>query len=174
MKKGLVTIITGSGKGKTTSSIGMAIRAASQGKNVFMAFFLKSNKFDHGEFKALPNIPNITFKNYGQGGFIDDDQVTQDHRDRAHKALTDVRKAMTEGSYDMVILDEINVVVSKRMIDIDRVIDFVNNKPPETELILTGRHADPKLVEIADTVSEFLMIKHPHSSGQKARWGIDY
>ena len=76
IKKGLVTIITGSGKGKTTSGIGRAVAAAGDGKRVFLGFFLKGRQFDHGEFKGLQNFPNITFENYGQGSFILQDSWT--------------------------------------------------------------------------------------------------
>jgi cob(I)alamin adenosyltransferase len=174
MNKSLVTVLTGSGKGKTTSGIGMAMGAASQNKKVFMAFFLKDDRFDQGEFKALRHVPGITYKIYGQGDFINNDQVNQTHRDWAYKALTDVRKMMIKSKFDMVILDEINVVVSMKMMDVDILMDFINSKPPKTELVLTGRDADSKIIEIADAVSEFLMIKHPYNTGQKARKGIDY
>ena len=174
MKKGLVTIITGSGKGKTTSGIGIAIAAASEGKRVFIGFFLKGGQFDHGEFKALQNVPNITFENYGQGGFIDVENITNDHRLQTFQALTSIQESMVKGDYDMVVLDEINMTVAKGIIDIETLVDFIDSKPSEVDLVLTGRKADPRLIEIADKVSEFLMIKHPYSTGQKARKGIDY
>ena len=174
MKRGLITVITGNGKGKTTSAIGRAIDAVDRGLKVFIAFFLKGKKFDHGEFKTLARIPGITFKSYGNEGWIEDSINDVEFNNRAQQAMNDAREAMLRDEYGMIILDEINVITANDIISTDTLINFIKSKPPTTELILTGQKADKRVIELADSVYEYLMIKHPFTVGQKARKGIDY
>ena len=174
MKEGLTTVITGDGKGKTTSAIGMAIDAVARGLKVYIAFFLKGELYEHGEFKSLSRIPGITFKTYGRKGWVTNKNDNGEYREKALQGLNDARKAMLHGGYDMIVLDEVNGLISMDIISRDSMVDFIKSKPPATELILTGRKADPRVIELADSVSEYVMIKHPFNMGQKARKGIDY
>lgn len=174
LEKGLVNIFTGHGKGKTSAAIGTAVRAAGHGLKVYMVFMMKANEaFDHGEFKILKALPNVTIDTFGQRGWAKRGNVKPEHREQAQKALNAAVAAMNDG-YDLVILDEINGAIASSLVDLEEVVKLVENKPENVELVLTGRYADPKLVQMADLVSEVLMIKHPLNEGIRARKGIDY
>ncbi len=174
LKQGLVSIFTGEGKGKTTAAIGTAVRAAGHGLKVFIVFFMKGKDYVHGEAEALSKLDNITLVSFGQRGWVDKDNVTAEDKEQAKSALAAATEAVASGKYDLVILDEVNIALNYRLIEADDVIKLINEKPKGVELILTGRYAEPRLVQIADLVTEMLMIKHPFSRGIKARRGIDY
>jgi cob(I)alamin adenosyltransferase len=175
LETGLVSIFTGQGKGKTSAAIGIAIRAAGHGLRVYMVFMMKANEiFEHGEFKILKNLPNVTVETFGYRGWSRKGNITPEHQLQAARALEAAEKAMTSGDYDVIVLDEINHAVAGGLIDIEKVINLIKSKPPCVEVILTGRNADPRLVAMADLVSEILMIKHPFNEGVHARKGIDY
>jgi cob(I)alamin adenosyltransferase len=174
LDKGLVSILTGAGKGKTTSAIGTVIRAVGHGLRAYVVFFAKGEKFEHGEFNVLANLSNVTMANFGRRGWIAKGQTTPEQREQAHQAIEAAHQAMLSGEYDLVVLDEINIAISAKLIEVDEIVRLIEEKPPNVELILTGRDADPRLVKMADLVSEILMIKHPFTEGVKARKGIDY
>jgi cob(I)alamin adenosyltransferase len=174
LDKGLVSILTGAGKGKTTAAIGTVIRAVGHGLRAYVVFFAKGDKFEHGEFKVLADLPNVTMASFGQRGWIAKGRTTPEQKEQARQALAAARSAMLSGEYDLVVLDEINIAISSELIDLNEMIGFIEQKPPNVELILTGRDADPRLVKMADLVSEILMIKHPFTEGVKARKGIEY
>ena len=171
---GLVSIFTGDGKGKTSAAIGTVIRAAGHGLRVFVVFFMKGRDYVHGEFAILSKLPNVTVAIFGQRGWVDKDEVKPEHKEQAGLALASAREAILSGSYDLVVLDEVNVAIASNLVELDEVVRLINDKPQNVELILTGRCADPKLVQRADLVTEMLMIKHPYAKGIKARKGIDY
>jgi len=100
--------------------------------------------------------------------------VKPEEKEQAQRALDAARKAMLGGEYDIVILDEINVATAWKLIDIEEVIKLAQEKPEHVELILTGRYADPRLIEIADLVTEMVKVKHPYDKGILSRQGIDY
>lgn len=172
--KGLVSIFTGDGKGKTTAAIGTAVRAAGHGLRVFIVFFMKSEDYLHGEANALSKLANVTMTSFGQTDWVNKDNVKPEHKEQAILALAAAREAILSGNYDLVVLDEVNVAINYKLISLDEVVKLINDKPQNVELILTGRYADPKLVQMADLVTEMLMIKHPYTRGVKARRGIDY
>ena len=174
LEKGLVSIFTGPGKGKTSAAVGTAIRAAGHGLNIYMLFFLKGNGYEHGEFKILEKLPNVVLKNIGQRSWIREDVIKPEHKEAARQALADVKKAMQSGRYDLVVLDEANTAVHKGLIELEDITGLIEHKPEQVELIITGRNAHPALVRMADLVSEILMIKHPLNEGITARRGIDY
>lgn len=174
LEKGLVSIFTGQGKGKTTAAIGTAVRAAGHGLKVHIIFFLKGSTYEHGEFKALSKMPDITITSFGKKGWIREKDTTAEHRQQAQLAFEEASKAVSGGEYDLVILDEINVALSFGLIKLEQVIKLIEDKPKHVELILTGSDADPRLVMMADLVSEILAIKHLFTEGIKARKGIDY
>lgn len=175
LEQGLVSIFTGQGKGKTSAAIGIAVRAAGHGLRVYMLFMMKANEsFEHGEFKILKSLPNVTVEAFGYRGWSRKGNITPEHRAEAIRAVEAAEMAMTGGNYDVIILDEINHAVAGGLIDIEKMVSMINNKPECVELILTGRNADPRLVAMADLVSEILMIKHPFTEGIRARKGIDY
>lgn len=172
--KGLVSIFTGDGKGKTTAAIGTAVRAAGHGLRVFIAFFVKGDKFPRGEDNALSRLPSITITSCRHKDWIDKENIKAEDKEMAESALAAAREAMLNGNYNLIVLDEINIAINYGLVSLDEVIELVNDKPQNVELILTGRYAEPKLVQMADLVTEMLMVKHPYGEGVKARRGIDY
>lgn len=170
---GLVELFTGDGKGKTSAALGVALRALGQGLKVYIVFFMKGD-FPYGEQKVLSQLPGITFERFGFQDFVDPANVKLEEKAEAKKALQAARKAMLSGKYDVVILDEVNVAVAWKLIDIEEVIKLVQDRPENVELILTGRYADPRLIELADLVTDMVKVKHPYDKGILSRKGIDY
>lgn len=172
MRKGYIHIYTGNGKGKTTTALGLALRAVGAGLKVFVGQFMK--KRICSEHKALERFKDlITIKQYGTG-FLRSKIPTPSEKASAKKGLEDVKKALLSGQYDMVMLDEVNIAVHYGLISADDVLGLLNKKPPETEVIITGRYADEKLIKKADLVTEMKEIKHYFKEGVKARKGIEY
>ena len=171
--RGLVYIFTGDGKGKTSAALGVAIRALGQGLRVYIAYFMKGD-YPYGERHILSALPNVNFASFGSLEFVDPANVKPEEIEQARQALAAAREAMLSGNYDLVILDEVNVAVAWKLVELDEVIKFINDKPQNVELILTGRQADTELVKLADLVTEMLKIKHPYDEGIMARKGIDY
>ncbi len=174
LDQGLVSIFTGDGKGKTTAAIGAVVRAAGHGLRTFVIYFLKGKDYIHGENTILSRLPNVSLASFGQEGWVDRENIKPEHREQAGLALATAREAINSGDYDIIVLDEINIAINYGLIELDEVIKLVNDKPKQVELILTGRYANPKLVQMADLVTEMQMIKHPYTQGIKARRGIDY
>lgn len=171
--KGLVMVITGNGKGKTTSAFGQALRAIGQGYKIFILQFMKGREY--GEFIAAEKyLPNITIRKSGLDSFVMRGNPAAIDIELAQKGLITARKAILSGKYDMVILDEINVALDFKLIKLKEVIDLIKNKPPALDLILTGRYAPEEIIKLADTVSEIQEIKHHYNAGIKERAGIEY
>jgi cob(I)alamin adenosyltransferase len=171
--KGLVIVITGNGKGKTTAAFGQALRAIGQGYKVFVLQFMKGRKY--GEFIAAKKyLPHLTIRMSGLDSFVMRDNPAAIDIELAQKGLDDAQKAINSEKYDMVILDEINVALDFKLIDLQKVIDIINNKPAGIDLILTGRYAPKEIIKLADTVSEIQEVKHHYAAGIKDRAGIEY
>lgn len=171
--RGLVMVITGNGKGKTTAAFGQALRAIGQGYRVFVLQFMKGKKY--GEFIAAEKyLPRLTIHMSGLDSFVMRNNPAAIDIEWAQKGLDAARKAIKSGKYDMVILDEINVALDFKLIALPEVIELIKNMPASLDLILTGRYAPPEIIELADTVSEVKEIKHHYSSGIKDRAGIEY
>jgi cob(I)alamin adenosyltransferase len=171
---GLVQVFTGDGKGKTTAALGTILRAVGHGLNIFIIFFIKGS-YAHGEFSALGKLPNVGVAAFGLRQFMDrNGKINPEEKSQAEAALAAAREAISGGRYDLVVLDEINVALDFHLIAVDDVIDIIKNKPAHVELILTGRNADARLIEVADLVTEMVNIKHPYDKGVKARQGIEY
>jgi len=169
--KGYVQVYTGDGKGKTTAALGLALRAAGAGKKVFIAQFLKGRA--SSELKSIARLaPDITLKQYGRKNFI----LTQpDQRDikKARKGLEEVKNLISSGAYDLIILDEINLLVHLKLISIEEILSLLDIKPASLELVMTGRSAHPRLIDRADLVTEMLEIKHYYPRGVPARKGME-
>jgi cob(I)alamin adenosyltransferase len=171
--KGLVIVITGNGKGKTTAAFGQALRAIGQGYNVFVVQFMKGRKY--GEFIAAGKyLPNLTIRMSGLDSFVMRNNPAAVDIELAQKGLDIARESIRSGKYDMVILDEINVALDFKLIDLKEVIKLIKNKPAGLDLILTGRYAPKEIIKLADTVSEIKEIKHHYAAGIKDRAGIEY
>jgi len=172
-KQGLVMVITGNGKGKTTSAFGQALRAIGQGYRVCMIQFMKGRKY--GEVIAVEKyLPDLILYQFGLDSFVMRDNSAPVDVDIAREGFAKAKEVIQSGEYNMVILDEINVAVDFNLIPEEEMISLVKSKPPELDLILTGRYASEKLKEIADLVSEVTEIKHHYNAGIKDRAGIEY
>ncbi|HAS04500.1 MAG TPA: cob(I)alamin adenolsyltransferase [Dehalococcoidia bacterium] len=174
LERGLVSVFTGDGKGKTSTAIGIASRAAGHGFKVFFAFFLKAGNYIHGEKKSLSLLSGVAFESYGCEGWVDKDNVLPEDIEQAKKGFSASREAMLSGDYDVIIMDEVNMAINLGLIPVDDMLKLIDEKPANVELILTGRYADAKIIQAADLVTEMLMIKHPYNNGIQARRGIDY
>lgn len=171
--QGLVIVITGNGKGKTTSAFGQALRAIGQGYKVLVVQFMKGRKY--GEFKAASEyLPDLTIRLSGLDSFVMRDNPAAVDIELAQKGFAYAKKAINSGKYNMIILDEINVALDFKLLDLKDVIEAIKNKPAGVDLILTGRYASPQIIKLADTVSEIKEIKHHYAAGIKDRAGIEY
>jgi len=171
--RGLVMVITGNGKGKTTAAFGQALRAIGHGYKVFVLQFMKGRKY--GEFIAMEKyLPDLTIHMSGLDSFVMRGNPAAIDIEMAQKGLNTARNAIMSGKYDMVILDEINVALDFKLIKLKDVIELIKNKPQNLDLILTGRYAPKEIMKIADTVSEVQEIKHHYKAGIKDRAGIEY
>jgi len=172
-KRGLVMVITGDGKGKTTSAFGQALRAIGQGYRVCILQFMKGRKY--GEVIAAEKyLPDLTLYQFGLDSFVMRDNSAGIDVELARQGFEKAKEVIHSGKYDMVILDEINVAVDFGLIPEEELLEMVKNKPAELDLVLTGRYAAEKLKEIADLVSEVTEIKHHYNAGIKDRAGIEY
>jgi len=173
LRRGLVRVFTGNGKGKTSAALGTVLRAHGLGLKVYIVFFMKGD-YPYGEYKTLGRLTNVTRVSFGHRKFIDPANIKPKEIEQARLALAAARKAVISGDYDLVVLDEINLAAAWKLIALDDVIKLIKEKPENVELILTGRHADTKLIELADHATEMAKIKHPYDNGILARKGIDY
>ena len=171
--QGLVQVFTGDGKGKTTAALGAVIRALGQGRRVYIVFFMKG-EYPYGERNILAQLSHVDIASFGSLDFVDPADVRPEDREQAQLALAAAREAALSGNYDIVVLDEINVAVAFKLLPLAEVIKLIRDRPPQVELILTGRKADPELIKLADLVTECLKIKHPYDEGIGSRKGIEY
>ncbi|MDP3879080.1 MAG: cob(I)yrinic acid a,c-diamide adenosyltransferase [Dehalococcoidales bacterium] len=172
-KGGLVQIFTGEGKGKTSAALGTVLRASGYGLRVCVVAFMKG-EYSQGEWEALSKLPNVKVAKFGFRTFTNPARVKPEEIEQAHQALAVAREAALSGDYELVVLDEVNVAIAWKLVELDEVVRLIEDRPANVELILTGRMADPRLVEIADLVTECLNVKHPYDKGVKARAGFDY
>jgi len=170
-EKKFVQLYTGNGKGKTTAAIGLAVRAAGHGMKTYIGQFMKGQVY--GELTALKNHPFITIEQYGDTKCIRREDVTQNHIDQARLGLDRVTDAMLTGHYDILVMDEINVTVWFGLLSAEDVIDVLNHRPDNMEVILTGRNAPQEFIEAADLVTEMKEVKHYYTQGILARNGFE-
>lgn len=171
LDRGLVQLYFGNGKGKTTAAIGLALRAAGFGLQVYIAQFVKGLKYS--ELISLAKLKdNITVKQYGRGCFIKR-EATQKDVEAAQKGLSEVKNIVTSGKYDVVILDEITIAEYFKLLSVEDILALIASKPHNVELVLTGRKADNRLIEASDLVTEMVEIKHYYNEGIEARDGIE-
>lgn len=171
MDKGYIHIYTGNGKGKTTAALGLGLRAVSAGKKVYFGQFVKGMKYS--EVDSMNFIPNIEFEQYGKDCFIYN-LPTDDDIQRAKEGLKKISKILESGIYDIVVLDELNIAIYFKLLDVNEVIEAIENRAPHVEVIITGRYAKKELIEIADLVTEMQEIKHYYTKGVENRKGIDF
>lgn len=169
--QGYVQVYTGDGKGKTTAALGLALRAAGAGLRVFIAQFMKGA--DNSESEALRRFDDlIDVKRHGSGQFIKEIPSEEDI-EAARQGLADARRALASGEYQLVILDEANVAVHFGLFSVKDLLDLIAARPPEVELVITGRRAAWEIIEVADLVTEMVEVKHYFAQGVEARKGIE-
>lgn len=169
--KGYIQVYTGNGKGKTTAAIGLSVRAAGAGLKVFIGQFIKMG--DYSEIKALQRFSDlITVKQFGKGRFIKGQPSPEDIRS-ASDGLKEIGEKIKEGEFDVVVLEEGNVAVSLGLFSEKDLLDLMDAKPPQVELVITGRGALDSVIEKADLVTEMTEIKHYYKKGVVARVGIE-
>lgn len=168
--KAYVHLYTGNGKGKTTAAFGLALRAACAGKNVYIGQFVKGMKYS--ETKVTDYIENIVIDQYGRDCFIEKEPEDLDYK-RASEGLEKVSQILKSETYDLVILDEINIALYLKLIDIDDLLKVLDSRRPGIEVVLTGRYASDRLIDYADLVTEMKEIKHYYQQGVEARPGIE-
>lgn len=185
LKKGLVQVYTGDGKGKTTAALGLALRAASHG---FKVAFIQFAKACHDE-AAAKLIPHLTYRHFGlpheQYGWLrklkpgeKPDAQYSNHLSRIHRQINlgwhEAAAIISKGGHDIVVLDELNIALYFDLLPLSEVLSIVANKPAHVELVITGRQAPKELIKIAHLVTEMKEIKHPYQQGLIARQGIEY
>ncbi len=170
MRRGYVQVYTGNGKGKTTAALGLALRAAGAGLKVFIAQFVKGQRAsEHLMLERFGEM--ITYRQYGRG--LIRQTPTEEDIAGAREGMRACGEAVRSGSYDVVILDEINVAVRLGLVSVEEVLGLIRGKPTSVELVLTGRDANEAVMEEADLVTEMRAIKHYYEKGVKARRGIE-
>jgi cob(I)alamin adenosyltransferase len=173
LEKGLVQVYTGNGKGKTSAAFGLALRAIGRGLKVYIIQFIKGG-FDYGEMYIVNKLPNLTLKAFGRGKFVLTKPPEKEDVTLAEEALKLAKEIVQSGKYDVVVLDEINVALSLKLIKLEQVLELIECKPEHVELVLTGRDAPTEIVEVADLVTEMKEVKHPYKKGLQARKGVEY
>lgn len=173
-RKGLICVYTGDGKGKTTAALGAAFRAAGQGLKVLILQFMKGQR-NIGEIKALEctELP-IELKQYGYRLFFKSRACEPIDILRAAQGLAAFQQAMESLTYDLIILDEINIAIDFGLIVFEEMRRLITRKPNELHLILTGRNAPRELIEMADLVTEMREVKHHYNQGVQAQKGVEY
>ncbi|MEW6067917.1 MAG: cob(I)yrinic acid a,c-diamide adenosyltransferase [Nitrospirota bacterium] len=174
-KVGIVMVITGCGKGKTTSALGIALRAAGYNMKICIIEFIKGNMYS-GEVDGIKRLsPNVELHIKGKGFCnIKGKSSFKKHRDSAQDALTLAKEKMSSREFDILILDEINNAINLKLVDLSQVLNLIENKPPFIHLILTGRDAPEEIIKKAHTVTEMKEIKHAFRQGIEPQKGIDY
>ena len=169
---GYTHVYTGHGKGKTTASFGLALRAVGNELTVLVIQFMKGPEMT-GERRAARHLPGMEVRPMGRDGLLHPGDIMERDRTLATEALESVVSEMTEGRWDMLILDELNTACALGLVPVERVLQLMDLKPDGMELVLTGRGAPEKVVEKADLVTEMREIKHYYQQGVQAREGIE-
>ena len=175
IRRGLIIVNTGPGKGKTTAAMGTALRAVGQGMRVLMLQFLKGS-WHYGELDAVQAFgEKFVMKQMGRG-YVKVGAEKPDPEDvrMVEEAWNQSAEAILSGQWDVVILDEINYAISYGMLDPGKVAETLRKKPEMVHVILTGRNAHPTIVDLADTVTEMRQVKHAYEKGVMAQRGIEY
>ena len=175
VRRGLIIVNTGPGKGKTTAAMGTALRAVGQGMKVLMLQFLKGS-WHYGELDAVKAFgDSFVMKQMGRG-FVKVGSEKPDPEDvkMVEEAWAEAERAILSGDWDLVVLDEINYAISYGMLNPSKVAECLKKKPEMVHVILTGRNAHPTIIEAADTVTEMRQVKHAYEKGIMAQRGIEY
>ncbi len=171
--QGLIQVYTGDGKGKTTAALGLALRAAGYGFRTYFGQFLKGQP--SGEILAVKKLSSlVTLEQFGRKKFL---KITEDFEEEDYKlaeeGLKKCLEAMLSGKYQIIVLDEVNVAVNLGLLKEKQVLEFLDRKPADVEVVLTGRYAPESFLQRADLVTEMVCRKHYYEKGVRARKGIE-
>jgi cob(I)alamin adenosyltransferase len=175
-KAGLILVMTGEGKGKTTAALGIALRASGYNLKVCIIEFMKGTMYS-GEIDGIKKLaPHAELHITGKGFYraTEDPEKYREHREKAQDAMALAKEKMLSGKYDILILDEINIAIALKLADLQQVLELIESKPPLMHLVLTGRDAHPEIMKRAHTVTEMKDIKHAYQQGIEPQKGIDY
>ncbi|MEM7172133.1 MAG: cob(I)yrinic acid a,c-diamide adenosyltransferase [Pseudomonadota bacterium] len=178
-EKGLLIVHTGKGKGKSTAAFGLAVRAIGNGMKVGVVQYVKG-KWETGERAVLEHFPDqVEIRTMGEGFTWDtqdrarDIQAAQNAWETSKRMIEDCRGP--DPKYDMVVLDELNIVLRYSYLPLEEVVAFLDNRPEDLHVVVTGRNAKPELIEVADLVTEMALVKHPfREQGVKAQKGVEF
>lgn len=177
-QRGYIQIYTGNGKGKTTASLGLAMRALGRNWKVLVIMFTKGGD-NYGELASFRNLSthisdNLTIEQAGLDRIVYADNKCDGDCQEIKRGWEIAKKAIQNNEYQLIVLDEINIAIDLKILDIDEVVEVLKNKPAAMEIVLTGRNAHPKAIEIAHLVSEIKPVKHYWDLGISARKGIEF
>ncbi len=175
---GYIQVYTGNGKGKTTASLGLILRALGRGWDVLLVMFTKGGQ-DYGEIHSFTDLSKEIknkFKvvNAGLNRIVYKNNVTEEDKVEVQKGWQIAKKAILNSEYDLVVLDEASIAIDLGLIDLDDMLDVLKNKPEQVEVVITGRNANKKIIEIAHLVSEIKPVKHYWDIGVRAREGVEF
>ncbi|MFC2151039.1 cob(I)yrinic acid a,c-diamide adenosyltransferase [Bacteroidota bacterium] len=169
--QGFIQVYTGNGKGKTTAALGLALRAYGADKKIFIGQFIKGKHYS--ELDSIEKyLDEIVIKQYGLDCFIVNEPEEKDIV-AAQNGFNEMEKIIKSGEYDLVIMDELNIALYYKLLDIAKVLEIIKQKPKHVEIVITGRYAHEKIIEMADLVTEMNEIKHYFSEGVQARLGVE-
>ncbi len=168
----MIQVYTGDGKGKTTASLGLALRVLGSGEKVFMIQFMKGRTY--AELVCCQDIPGITIVMSGRDAFVKKGNPEKIDLRMAREGLDLAKRIIQAGEHRLVILDEINVALDYGLLDLGEVLDMLKGRPEHVEIVCTGRYAPAELIEAADLVSEIREVKHYYQAGVQMRKGIEY
>lgn len=175
---GYIQVYTGDGKGKTTASLGLAMRALGRNWKVLIIMFTKGGQ-NYGELNSFRNLSgqiqeNLTIMQAGLDRIVYFSNMTEDDKKVIHAGWDVAKRAIQNDEYKLVILDEINIAIDLGIVDVDEVVEVLQTKPDNMEIVLTGRNANEKIIEVAHLVSKIEPVKHYWDIGVSARQGIEY
>lgn len=169
-ERGYIRIYTGNGQGKTTAAFGLAVRALEAGRSVFIGQFVKSMKYN--ETGLTNHYPALTIKQYGCSCFINRAPSSED-AEAAARGWEECRRFLKEGTFDMVVLDELNIALFYGLLSCQEILDGLRERDSRVEVVITGRYAPQKLIDAADLVTEMREVTHYYSRGVLSRFGFD-
>ena len=177
-KHGYIQVYTGDGKGKTTASLGLAMRALGRNWKVLLIMFTKGGD-NYGELTSFKNLSeeiskNLTIEQAGLDRIVYSNNKNENDSKVIKEGFEKAKSAILNNEYNLIILDELNIAIDLKIIDVDEVVELLKNKPSDMEIVLTGRNAHEKIIEIADLVSKIEPVKHYWDKGVIAREGIEY
>jgi cob(I)alamin adenosyltransferase len=175
---GYIQIYTGDGKGKTTASLGLAMRALGRGWNVLIVMFTKGGN-DYGELiffsQMCPDLNNnVKIIQAGLDRVVYKDNISEQDKKQIKNGWEIAKKAIKDNKYQLIILDEANIAIDLELIDVNEMVDILKNKPDDLEIVLTGRNAKQEIIDVAHLVSEIKPVKHYWDIGITARKGIEF